>query len=457
MKIVIIGDGKVGYKLAKQLSVEHYDVVLIDNNAKKLRAAIDKLDIFCVTGDGVSAEVQNEADVPHADLVIACTSTDECNMLSCLIARRLGAKHTIARVRNPIYYQQIDILKEDLHLSMAVNPELAVAREISRLLLFPNASKIETFVRGRVELIEFPITGDSKLAGLSLGEMYSKIQIKILVCAVERGKEVFIPDGEYILQAGDRLHIAASHINLELFFKYLGHRKNKIKKVIICGGGRVSYYLAMQLGQLGMQVKIIEKLEDKCEHLCELLPKATIINGNASEHDLLMEEGIQETDAMIALTGMDEENIIMSLFAKSQGVSKVIVKVNEDRRARMIQEFGIDSIVSAKTVTADAILSYVRARKNSQASANVETMYQLVDGRVEALEFAVRSKASYTNIPLKNLSLKANNLIACIARKRKIIIPDGEDCICVGDNVIVITMEKQIQDIQDIFLRVHKR
>lgn len=452
MKIVIIGDGKVGYKLAKQLSAENYDVVMIDSNERKLRSAIDRLDIFCVTGDGGSVAVQKEADVPHADLVIACTSTDECNMLSCLIARRLGAKHTIARVRNPIYYQQIDILKEDLHLSMAVNPELAVAGEIARLLLFPDASKIETFVKGRVELIEFPLCQESKLIGMSLADMYNKFQIKILVCAVERGDDVFIPDGEYVMRAGDRLHIAASHVDIEMFFKLWGQRKNKIKKVIICGGGRVSYYLATQLCKLGMQIKIIEKIEEKCENLCQLLPKATVINGDATDHDLLMEEGIQEADAMIALTGMDEENIIMSLFGKSQGVSKIIVKVNEDRRARMIAEFGLDSIVSAKTATADAILSYVRARKNSQGSANVETMYQLIDGKVEALEFVVKAKTMYTDIPLKDLSLKANNLIACIARKRKIIIPNGDDCIQVGDNVIIITMEKQIQDIQDILV-----
>ena len=452
MKIVIIGDGKVGYKLAKQLSAENYDVIMIDSNEKKLRAAIDRLDIFCVTGDGGSVAVQKEADVPHADLVIACTSTDECNMLSCLIARRLGARHTIARVRNPIYYQQIDILKEDLHLSMAVNPELAVAGEIVRLLLFPDASKVDTFVKGRVELIELPLLEKSCLIGLSLADMYNRFQIKLLVCAVERGEEVFIPDGDYVLRAGDRLHIAASHMEIELFFKLLGQRKEKIKKVIICGGGRVSYYLSTQLCKIGMQVKIIEIDEKKCENLCELLPKATVINGDATDHDLLIEEGIQDADALIALTGMDEENIIMSLFAKSQGVSKIIVKVNEDRRARMIQEFGLDSIVSAKTATADAILSYVRARRNSQGSANVETMYQLVDGKVEALEFIVKSQTNYTGIPLKDLSLKVNNLIACIARKRKIIIPNGDDCIQVGDSVIIITMEKHIQDIQDILL-----
>lgn len=452
MKIVIIGDGKVGYKLAKQLSAENYDIVMIDSNEKKLRAAIDRLDIFCVTGEGGSAAVQREADVQHADLVIACTSTDECNMLSCLVARRLGARHTIARVRNPIYYKQIDILKEDLHLSMAVNPELAVAGEIARLLLFPDASKVETFVKGRVELIELPLSDKSRLTGLSLADMYNKFQIKILVCAVERGEEVFIPDGEYVLRSGDKLHIVTSHVEIEMFFKLLGQRKDKIKRVILCGGGRVSFYLATQLCKMGMQVKIIEIDERKCENLCELLPKATVINGDATDHDLLIEEGIQEADAMIALTGMDEENIIMSLFAKSQGVSKIILKVNEDRRARMIQEFGLDSIVSAKTATADAILSYVRARRNSQGSTNVETMYQLVDGKVEALEFIVKSQTSYTDIPLKDLSLKANNLIACIARKRKIIIPNGDDCIQAGDNVIIITMEKQIQDIQDILL-----
>lgn len=452
MKIVIIGDGKVGYKLAKQLSVENYDVVMIDSNEKKMRFAVDRLDIACVTGDGASAEVQKQADVPHADLVIACTSADECNMLSCLIARRLGAKHTIARVRNPVYFGQIGLLKEDLHLSMAVNPELIVADEISRLLLFPDASKIETFVKGRVELIEFPIPENNRVIGMSLAEMYNKLQIKVLVCAVEHCGEVLIPDGDYVIRKGDRLHIAASHREVELFFKILGKHREKIRRVIICGGGRVAYYLSVQLCSLGMQVKIIEKNEARCEELCELLPKAVIINGDATDHDLLIEEGIEDADAFVSLTGMDEENIITSLFAKSQGIDKIIAKVNEDRRARMVEDFGIDSIVSAKTATADAILSYVRARKNSQGSANVETMYQLVDEQVEALEFIIKSETRYTGIPLKNLSLKPNNLIACIARKRQIIIPGGDDCMEVGDSVIVVTMEKRLEDIEDILV-----
>lgn len=452
MKIVIIGDGKVGYKLAKQLSSEKYDIILIDNNEEKLRKSIERMDVFCVAGEGGSVEVQQRADVPHADLVIACTSTDECNMLSCLIARRLGARHTIARVRNPIYYKQIDFLKKDLHLSMVVNPELIVAGDITRLLLFPDASKVETFVKGRVELVEFPIHC-GKLEGLSLSELYARFQVQVLVCAVESGETVLIPDGDYILKAGDKLHIAASHQNMEQFFKKIALRKEKIKNAMICGGGRVAYYLASQLCNLGMNVKIIERNRERCEELCELLPKATIINGDATEHDLLIEEGIEKTDAFIALTGMDEENTIMSLFASKQSVSKVIVKINEDRRAMMIDELGLDSIVSAKTATADAILGYVRARRNSQCSANVETMYQLLDGRVEALEFIIKSENAYTGVPLKDLNLKVNNIIACIARGRKIIIPNGDDSIQVGDSVVIITMTKQIRDLDDILVK----
>ena len=452
MKIVIIGDGKVGYKLAKQLSSEKYDIILIDNNEEKLRKSIERMDVFCVVGEGGSVEVQQRADVPHADLVIACTSTDECNMLSCLIARRLGARHTIARVRNPIYYKQIDFLKKDLHLSMVVNPELIVGGDITRLLLFPDASKVETFVKGRVELVEFPIHC-GKLEGLSLSELYARFQVQVLVCAVESGETVLIPDGDYILKAGDKLHIAASHQNMEQFFKKIALRKEKIKNAMICGGGRVAYYLASQLCNLGMNVKIIERNRERCEELCELLPQATIINGDATEHDLLIEEGIEKTDAFIALTGMDEENIIMSLFASKQSVSKVIVKINEDRRAMMIDELGLDSIVSAKTATADAILGYVRARRNSQCSANVETMYQLLDGRVEALEFIIKSENAYTGVPLKDLNLKVNNIIACIARGRKIIIPNGDDSIQVGDSVVIITMTKQIRDLDDILVK----
>lgn len=453
MKIVIIGDGKVGYKLAKQLSEENYDIVMIDSNAKKLKEAMNKLDIFCITGDGVSVEVQREADVPNADLLIACASTDELNMLSCLIARRLGAKHTIARVRNPIYYQQIDILKEDLRLSMAVNPELTVAGEISRVLIFPEVSKMETFVKGRVELVEFTLSECNSVVGKSLAEIYKAYKIKILVCAVQRDQEVFIPDGDFVLRAGDKLHIAASHNEIEDFFKKIGNRKNKVKKVMICGGGHVGYYLAKQLCTLGMQVKIIEMNLARCETLLELLPdEVTVINGDGTDHELLDEEGLSDTDAFVSLTGMDEENIITALYAKTKGIGKIVAKVNEDSRAQMVEKLGITSIVSTKSATADAILGYVRARQNSYASANVETMYRLVEGKVEALEFIVKQETKYTGVPLKDLQTKPNNLIACIGRKRKIIIPHGKDCILPGDSVIVVTKDRKIQDIKDILL-----
>ena len=434
MKIVIIGDGKVGHKLTTQLSEENYDVVLIDQNEGKLKEAVNKLDIFCITGNGADVDVQRQADVPHADLVIACASTDELNMLSCLLAKRLGA-------RNPIYYRQIDLLKEDLHLSMAVNPERTAANEIARVLLFPETSKVETFMKGRVELVEFIVREDSALAGLSLAEVYRKFQIKILVCAVKRGQKIYIPDGEFILEKGDKMHIVAAHQDLKSFFRALGHRNAKVKKVLICGGGHVCFYLAMQLLQVGMQVKIIEQNMKRCEELCELLPKATVIHGDAANHDLLMEEGIHEADALIALTGMDEENIIMALFAKLQGVNKIVAKVNEDSRAQMVEGLGIDSIVSAKSATADAIMSYVRARNESASNVNVESVYQLLGGKVEALEFIIKCECSFTNVPLRELRTKKNNLIACIGRKRRIIIPNGEDHLEVGDSVVVVTMD----------------
>lgn len=450
MKIVIIGDGKVGFKLAKQLSEENYDVVLIDNNAEKLQEAINNLDIICVNGDGVDVEIQKEADVPNAELVVACASTDEQNMLSCLIARKLGAKHTIARVRNPIYYRQIDMLKEDLHLSMVVNPELVVANEIARVLIFPVVDKVETFMKGRMELVEFPLKENNPIIGNSLADVYRKYQIKVLVCAVKRGTEVYIPDGEFVLQQGDRLHIAATHKNIEQFFQKIGNRKNRVRKAMICGGGRVGFYLAKQLCSLGMQVKIIERDAARCELLCEELPNAIIIHGDATDHALLLEEGVREADALMALTGMDEENIIMGLFAKKHGVHKIIAKVNEDSRAEMIDGLGIDCVVSAKTATADAIFGYISARQNSVLNTNVEALYRLVDDRVEALEFLVKEETNYTNVPLKDLKTKANTLIACIGRNRQVIIPNGSDSIQVGDSVVIVTKNKKLRDIADI-------
>lgn len=450
MDIVIIGDGKVGHKLAMQLSGENYNVTLIDQCEKKLSDTVNEMDVSCVAGDGGSAEVQRKADVPGADLVIACTSTDEMNLFCCLLARRLGARQTIARVRNPVYAEQMHLLKEDLKLSMAVNPELALAGEISRVLIFPSAAKIETFVKGRVELVEVTLNEKSVIAGVPLSGLYKKYQIKMLICAVQRRQKVYIPDGSFVLEAGDKINIAASHREIEKFFRLTNSMRNKAKNVMICGGGRVAYYLARQLLALGMQVKIVEQSEERCTELCELLPKATIIHGNATEHELLEEEGVAKADAFVTLTGMDEENIIMSMYAKMRGVPKIVTKVNDEGLESMVEQLGIESVVSAKNVTANAITSYVRAMKNSMGSSNVETVYKLIGGKIEALEFLIREKAKYTGIPLKNLTLKENHLVACIVRKNRIIIPGGDDTLEVGDSVIVVSMAQGLEDLEDI-------
>ncbi len=450
MDIVIIGDGKVGHKLAMQLSGEKYNVTLIDKNERKLKDSVNEMDVSCVVGDGASAEIQRQADIPGADLVIACASTDELNLFCCLLSRKLGAKQTIARVRNPIYYGQIDLLKEDLKLSMAVNPERALAGEISRVLIFPSAAKIETFVKGRVELVEVTYPAHSSIEGLSLSELYKKHQIKMLVCAVQRDGEVYIPDGNFVPQPGDKINIAASHQEIEKFLKLSNGMRDKAKNVMICGGGRVAYYLCSQLLELGMQVKIVEMDKERCTELCDLLPKATIIHGNATDHELLEEEGIANADAFVSLTGMDEENIIMSMYAKNRHVPKVVTKVNDEGLQNMVEQLGMESVVSAKNVTANVITSYVRAMRNSMGSANVETVYKLIGGKIEALEFRIREKTRYTGIPLRELNLKANHLVACIVRNRRIIIPGGNDTLEVGDSVIVVSMKQGLEDLQDI-------
>ena len=450
MNIVIIGDGKVGHKVVRQLSEENDDVVLIDQSERKLKNSSNELDISCIAGNGASAETQKQAGVGEADLVIACTSTDELNMLCCLLAKRLGAKQTIARVRNPVYFQQMHLIKEDLKLSMAVNPEMALAEEISRVLIFPSAAKVETFAKGRVELVEISLGPGSPIADLSLIELYKKYQIKILICAVQRDQEIFIPDGSFVLKEGDKVHIAAPHKAIERFFKTTGAKRNRVKTVLVCGGGRTAYYLTARLVTLGMQVKIIEQDKARCEELCELLPKATVIQGNASDHALLDEEGLENADAFVALTGIDEENIIMSLYAKTRKISKVIAKVNEEGLQEMAREMGLETVVSAKDVTANMVLGYVRAMKNSLGSANIETVYRLLGGKVDALEFIIREKTSYTGIPLKDLPIKENRLIACIVRKRQVIIPGGNDTMEVGDSVIVICKGWRLEDLKDI-------
>ena len=453
MKIIIVGCGKVGMTLAEELDNEGHDITIIDQDSVVVEKVTQSMDVMGVVGNGAVFQVQMDAGIREADLLIATTTSDELNMLCCLLAKRLGAKQTIARVRNPVYYQQIHLFKDELKLSMAVNPELVLAGEISRVLIFPSAAKVETFAKGRVELVEASINENNPMAGLSFREFYEKYQIKMLVCAVQRGGEVYIPDGSFVPKQGDKINIAASHKEIERFFKFVGALRSRVKNVLICGGGKTAYYLSLKLLSLGMNVKIIERDAERCGELCELLPKATIIHGNATDHELLEEEGIDHVDGFVALTGMDEENIIMSMYAKTKKVSKIITKVNDEALQHMVDELGMESVVSAKNVTANLIMSYVRAMKNSMGSANIETVYQLINGRVEALEFQIREGARYTGIPLKDLTLKENHLVACIVRKRQIIIPGGNDTLEVGDSVVVVTMSQGLEDLEEILKR----
>lgn len=450
MKVVIIGDGKVGNKIAEKLADENHDIIVVDKSADALKRSTDALDIISISGDGASKEVLMEANMADADLAIASASTDEFNLLCCLMARKLGAKHTIARVRNPIYYQQMEFIKEDLKLSMVVNPDFVAADEISRIVIFPTATKIETFVKGRVELAEFKIDSGSVLEGLTLLEIYKKYQIKVLVCAVQRNQEVVIPSGDFKLEAGDKIHVTAPHAEIEKFFRLIGILKNKARTAMIAGGGRISYYLAKSLSNMGIAVKIIERNPQRCHELCELLPDAEVINADAADHELLEEEGIGRVDAFVSLTGVDEENIIMSMYANSQKVPTVITKINNESLTMLTEHLGLSSVISPKSETANRIVSYVRAMENTQ-DTNIETLYRLVEDKIEALEFVIRKQTDYLNIPLKNLNFKRNVLVACIARGNRIIIPGGDDYFQVGDSVVVVTTLHSIQNLKEIF------
>ena len=395
-------------------------------------------------------EVQERAGVPHSDLLIAATSADEVNMLACLVGKKLGAKHTIARVRNPEYFQQINKLKDDLGLSMAVNPELAAAEEISRLLRFPSALKIDTFARGRVELVEIKIPPHSVLDGMPLWAIYKEFQVKILICAVQREGEVYIPSGDFVLQAGDKINLTASHLEIARFFRTIGIFRTGVKSVMIIGGGRVAYYLAKELLALHVRVKIIEMDYRRCEDLCEVLPEAVIIHGDGTDKELLQEEGLEKTDALVCLTGMDEENIVVSLYAKAKKVSKVIAKINRINFDEILDALDIDGFISPKTIAASNIVRYVRAMQNSVGSSNVETLHKLINDRIEALEFKVREKSSVVGVPLKNLKTKDELLVATIIRGGRVIIPGGNDSIEVGDSVIIVTRNKHLMDLKDI-------
>lgn len=452
MQVIIVGCGKVGRNLAEQLQAEDIDITLVDIVADKINDLCENIDAMGIVGNGASINTLMEAGVDTADILIAVTASDELNLLCCLIAQKANHCQTIARVRNPIYGKEIGFIKERLGVTMIINPELAAAQEISRLLRFPSAIKIDTFARGRVELLKFKVLPEFKLDGMSVSQVSDTFRSDILVCAIESPdnvSNVSIPGGDHIIHNGDMVSILASPLNAASFFRKIGLKTNQVKNCIIVGGGTISYYLTLALLDMKIDVKIIEQNKERCEHLSELLPEATIINGDGTNRSLLLEEGLTESESFVTLTNLDEENVFLALFAKSISDAKLIAKVNRLEFDDVIDTLDIGSIIYPKNITADYILQYVRATQNSIGS-NVETLYHILDGNAEALEFAIREESQVTDIPLADLNLRKNLLVGCLNRNGRIRIPRGQDTIQVGDTVIIVTTHKGLRDITDI-------
>ncbi len=450
MKIIIVGDGKLGSTLTEQLSSEGHDVTVIDHQGSVLNNSVNMHDVIGIQGNGASYDVQMEAGVPRSDLVIAATSSDELNILCCIMAKKLGAKNTIARVRNPEYSRQLHMMREELGLSMVVNPE----REAARRSPETSASlprSISTFLRAAAwswwNSVSIRIAPSRTKLCHRLAAFTKK---KFLVCAVNRGNEVYIPTGNFVLHEGDRIHVTAPAADITSLFTSLGIVHHKVRKVMIVGGGRITVYLTRQLMEMGVDVTIIEKDAARCRVLCEYLPKATIINGDGTDRELLGEESIEDMDAFVALTGLDEQNIIVSMYAASCGVRKVLTKIDHILFPEIFANAGIESVVSPIRSTASQIIRFVRAMQNSLSSSNIETLHKLVSNRVEALEFLVKQKAPYVDVPLRKLETKDNTLIACILRGGMTIIPGGGDVIKLDDRVIVVAMNGNIRDLRDI-------
>ena len=454
MKIAVIGGGKVGSNLAQQLVREGHDVTIVDNDPANIKRIQNTADVLCVEGNGASVEVQKAAGVGKTDMLIATTPNDEINMLCCLFAKKLGAKRTVSRVRAPEYYSQMDLIREELSLSMVINPERTAADEIFRVLAFSAASRVEVFAKGRVELVEYKLPETSPLVGKKLMDIYGMFKLNCLICAVQRNvggqAHTFIPSGNFELMAGDMISIASTHRSLEKFFRNAGSFRTKIKNVMIVGGGKIAYYLAAQLIHIGMNVKIIESDLQRCHVLAQELDKASIICGDGTDQELLLEEGLRDTDAFVSLTGIDEVNIITALYAKKNSSAKVVAKINRESYVDLTAQLGLDSIISPKYVTAAGILSYVRSLQNT-TNSDIEALYHLVGDNVEAIEFKVRDNIEgLVGIPLKDITLKKDILICSIIRKRNILIPSGADTIETGDSVVVVSKDHHFRSLSDI-------
>lgn len=451
MKIVIVGGGKVGAVLTGMLSQEDHDVVLIDTNQRVLEQLSNLYDVMPVIGNGATMQVQAEAGVKDSDLLIAVTSDDLLNIMCCLVAKKMGARRTMPRIRTPEYVDQLHQMQEELGLSMVVNPEQVAASEIGRMLTFPSALQIDSFSRGKVELIEIRLQQDNPLVGHDLIWFSAKYPFKVLVGAVERQGEVIIPRGDFVMQAGDRLHLTGQHASIVSLCRKLKILKDRVQNVTIVGGSRLAYYLARNLLDNGISVKLIEQREERCVELSQLLPKALIIHGDGAQHELLQEERVEQSDALIALTGMDEENIVLSLFSRSLGVSKVVTKISRPTySSALLDQLGLDSVIFPARLTASTILRYVRAMQNADPGGQIQTLHHIVGGQAEALEFRVTRQWPYAGTRLQDLNLHSHLLIAGILRKGRLIIPNGQSTIEVGDNVIIFTAGRRLKRLADI-------
>lgn len=449
MRIVIIGAGKVGYALAHQLLGEGHDLTLVDKKTAALQNAETMLDVMCVEGNGASLRVLREAGADAADLVISVTSHDEVNVVCCLMAKKLGAGHTIARIRDIDYFRDTQQLQAEIDLDMAVNPEQAAAQEISRILRVPSAFSVEPFAGGRVELIGFTVCETDGMAGISLMDYNRHNPNGTLLCAVRRGDEAIIPNGDFVPQIGDRAYLVGSQKELNRVFKLMKRPTSRVRTVTIVGGSRISFYLARALERAGMEVVIVETNRDTCEMLADVLPGTRILHGDGTDNVIQESEGLFRTDALVALTGRDEENLLLAMCARRAGVKKVIAKTTRDNYRDLVRETQIDSTISPKDITANKISKYVRGLVNSEGSV-VESLYKLLGGKIEAVEFTAKADSRIVNVPLRDLPLRKGLLVASIVRGQNSIIPNGDTQILPGDHVIVMAKSLFLHDINEI-------
>ena len=449
LNIIIVGCGKVGITLVEQLVQEGHDITIIDHNSRKVQEIASLYDVMGIAGNGASYSVQMEAGIQNADLIIAVTESDELNLLCCTVAKQVGNCAAIARVRTPDYSKEAGYLREKLGLTLIINPELEAAKEIARILYLPTALEVNSFAHGQAEQIKFKIPEKNVLNGITVAFLGKNITNDILICAIERNGKVYIPSGDFLMLAGDVISFVASKTSARKFLEDIGFDTKQVKNTMIIGGSRAAYYLASQLLPMGIDVKIIESNRERCEELSIALPKAIIINGDGSDEELLREEGITTTESFVPLTGIDEENILLTLHARQVSDAKVITKINRINFKNVINSLDLGSVVYPRYITSEAIIAYVRAKRNSMNS-NIETLYHMFDHRVEAIEFRVDETSAVTNVPLMDLNLKKDLLISFIGRNGSILIPSGQDCIEVGDTVMIVTTHTGFNDIQDI-------